>query len=288
MKDNVKEVAKKLNAEYINIRNPIRISGLLNTRLWRFQLRALSHMSELWAVQSKINLAYKVSRTSDEAITGMYDAEYNTKRGSHYTYLNTLQYPRGFKKITGYLPKETSQMKIIDIGAGSNEFLRFLHNEIAVPRNQLHATDISKASIEIINRDGFQGYLGRIENLSLPESFFDITFLSYFIDYDTNQRATFEETVRITKPNGKIILEGLFPSCPSGLLESDRTGLTFITKGDAAAEDIMLVCQAFQDIAKAQRKKILVEKIIHGWRYIYNRRGHSKLPSYFLVFLVIE
>ncbi len=73
---------------------------------------------------------------------------------------------------------------------------------------------MSEVSRKIIDTDGFTGYVGRIEDLHLPEKSFDVVYLSYFIDYDTNQAATFSEAIRLCKPGGKVVLEGLFPVRP--------------------------------------------------------------------------
>lgn len=275
-----------MGVSYIHINTLSGISGLLNKKLWLFKIEAFKRMKQLRALRTSIRQIYETNKSSDMAVPKVYDLEYKGEDGPNYAYINALLFKKDFEKIVGLASREIVPMKIIDIGAGSDELLRFCHSELGVPSENLFGSDISRASKEIILRDGFQGYAGRIEDLHFPENNSDIAFLTYFIDYDTDQEKTFEETVRIVRPGGKIILEGKFPVDPFGLTETDKTKLQFITKGNNAPEDIDLVCQAFLKIGQSQNKRISVEKIVQSTRYVYSHYGLCQLPSYFLVFRV--
>ncbi|MDP3965758.1 MAG: class I SAM-dependent methyltransferase [bacterium] len=277
------QLAEAFGAEYMHISTLSGISGLFNKKLWSFKIEALKRIGRLYRVRKMIQHIYKISSSSNEAITAMYDVEYGGVNRPNYMYLNALLFRQEFEKITGITADEVKNLKIIDVGAGSNELLRYLHAEFEVQSNQLFGSDLSAVSKEIILKDGFQGHAGRIEQLHFLENNFDLVFLSYFIDFDTDQRKTFEEVVKITRPGGKIILEGKFPSNPSGLSEADKGQINFITKGVEATEDIELVCRAFEEIAKAQDKKSSVERIVKSERHVFSRYGLCKLPSYFLV-----
>ena len=278
----LERVAESFGAVYIDIRSKsVRIFDL-----WLFRFRSFLKIKDRFRVSRMAKKAHKTSLTSDEAVSRLYDAEYGRNNKPNYMYLNALLYRQNFEFIVGLGKSEIKNLKILDVGAGINELLRFCHDILGVSSNQLYGSDVSEASKRIIEKDGFDGYVGRLENLNLPENYFDLVFLSYFIDYDTNQRATFEGALRILRPGGKIILEGLFPSRPNGLLEVDKAKDIFITKGEDAAEDISLVCNAFINISKEQNKKIGVNKIVRASRYIHNQRGLNKLPSYFIVLTV--
>lgn len=282
----LEKVATSFRAKYIDMRNEG--IGVFDARLWRLRIRALKGVVALDSIRKIIENTYKTSTTSGEAISRMYDIEYGGIDEPHYAYLNALLYKSSFEHVTGYSLEEVKKLKIIDVGAGSNELLRYCHTEFGVPSDQLYGSDISLASKDIIEKDGFHGYVGRIENLALPDNNFDAVFLTYFIDYDTDQRTTFENALKIIRFGGRIILEGLFPCKPFGLLDTDKEKHTFITKGNNAPEDLSLVCSAFINIGREQNKKIIVEKIVRGWRYTYSHYGLNKLPSYFIVLKVTK
>jgi len=277
-----------MRAPYVRINTLSGIRGLFNKKLWLFRIDAFRRRKKLQALRAPIRQIYAANESSAIAVPKVYDIEYDGPEGPNYAYLNALLFKKDFETITDLVPEEMSRIKVIDIGAGSDELLRFLHSELGVPSENLSGSDVSSASKEIISRDGFQGYVGRIEDLHFPEGNFDLAFLSYFIDYDTNQEKTFEEAVRITRCGGKIILEGKFPVDPFGLTATDKEHARFITKGKNASEDIDLVCQAFLQIGQSQDKKISVEKIVQSERYVYSHYGLWRLPSYFLVFTIGE
>lgn len=285
MNKKLEKLAESFDAEYIDIRS--KTLGLFDARLWLFELKALIQSFRVFSVNKIVSKIYKTSATSGEAITKMYDVEYGGNR-PNYMYLNSLLYKSKLELITGYRADEIKEMKILDVGAGSNELLRFCHGELGIPSEQLYGSDISIASKNIIVGDGFQGYAGRLEGLALPENYFDLIFLSYFIDYDTDQEATFRSAIKKARTGGKIVLEGLFPVRYLGLLEKDKDNYRFVTKGNSAVEDISLICNSFFKLSKEQDKKIIVEKIVRARRYISNRLGLNRRPSYFIVFKVVQ
>ncbi|MDO8552339.1 MAG: class I SAM-dependent methyltransferase [bacterium] len=274
--------ANSFGAKYVHIKTLSGLSGLFCRPLWAFRFEALKRMAGLYAVQRLAKHAYKMSSGSEQVIASIYDIEYQGNR-PNYMYLNALLFPEQFNKITGIAAPKLNDLQIIDIGAGSNELLRFLHHQFGVNSRQLHGTDISPASTAIIRANGFHGYTGRIEHLGFPTNHFDLAFLSYFLDFDTDQEKTFEEAVRITKPNGEIILEGKFPAYPFGVPAADRKHLNFLTKGKDACEDIELVFRALMQIASVQNKSISLQRIIRSERYVFSRYGLCRLPSFFLV-----
>ncbi|KND51899.1 MAG: hypothetical protein ABA06_01405 [Parcubacteria bacterium C7867-001] len=235
-------------------------------------------ISSIFEVRSK-------SSNSDEAIARSYDQEYGGEKPK-YGYVSALLSPEGFDLITGIPKDKINQLRVLDVGAGSNEFLRFCRDELAIPANQLSGSDVSGESTKIIENDGFSAHQGRIETLDLPERSFDLVYLSYFIDYDTDQAATFGAAIDRVPSGGKIVLEGWFPVRPFGLLEKDRRDYSFITKGKTAEEDIQLVRDAFQNIGKEKGRTVSLEKVVKTHRFVHSQYGFCKLDSYFLTFSV--
>jgi len=117
---------------------------------------------------------------------------------------------------------------------------------------------------------------------------FDIAYLSYFIDYDTNQAATFNATIDLIKPGGRIVLEGLFPVRPFALLENITETFSFITRGVTVEEDIVLVMESFIQLGKAKGRNVRLEKVVKTHRFVHSHYGFRRLPSHFLTFSVSE
>ena len=278
----VKKLAASLSAEYVDVRRMPAIAKVLQTQSRIFKRDSSLKSSRFSLVSDLARAAYKNAHSSDSAIAEMYDAEYGGSEGPHYSYLTALLVIEGFVSITGVTPEEARELCMIDVGAGSNELLRFCRDSLGVPSQNLAGTDISPASGALIARDGFSAYVGRIETLPIAPETFDICFLSYFVDYDTNQYATFASAIQKTKRGGRIILEGLFLCTSFGLLPHDRETLAFVIKGNSAAEDLELVAHAFQRAGAEQGRDVQIERITTGKRYVYSHYGLRTLPSYFL------
>lgn len=251
-------------------------------RQLQFFKKAVQHRkSRLKGLALEVSEHYKISSSSDDAVSFAYDKEYSGYQ-PNYSYLSPVLLPLGFEIITGYNLRDASTLMILDVGAGSNEFLRFCHSVLKIPKTNLSGGDISHASINIIKSDGFNGYLGRLEQLPLLPNSFDLIFLSYFIDYDTDQASTFKSAVELVRSGGKIILEGWFPVRPFALLPSDKGSFTFITKGKNKFEDSMLIFNFIQEVCVLRGYTIEFEQVCEGTRYVYSRYGFQKLPSWFL------
>ncbi|HEY4498548.1 MAG TPA: class I SAM-dependent methyltransferase [Candidatus Paceibacterota bacterium] len=275
----LRRFAKESGAPFLDLDNCKDVEPIYAEQVRAFKRRSKEKISFLSSLQKVLRDIYESGKITDEVIARAYDAEYQT---NNYAYLNALLVRRGFERITGYASSGAPSLTILDIGAGSNEFLRFCHAELGVPAIQLFGADISAVSVQIIKQDGFNACLGRAEQLQFPNASFDLVLLSYFIDYDTNQRATFGAAVRLLKPGGILVFEGLLP-CKS-LHRQERAGNAFITRGRSSIEDTRLICAAIESIGREQSCTILLQRVALGRRYIYNRFGFKRRSSHFLVF----
>lgn len=271
--------------EKIGIRNYPAINQFLRNAKKDLAKRTRRGWLEQGRLIGAIGRARNGSKTTDEAIARAYDEEYGKK--ARYGYASAILCPEGFSLITGYEARDARGLSIIDVGAGSNEFLRFCRDTLHVPIEHLHGTDVSAASRDIIASDGFHAHLGRLETLQLPQQAFDLVYLSYFIDYDTNQAGTFASAIDCAKPGGRIVLEGLFPVRPFALLGKDRNSFRFVTKGRSVNEDIELVTESFRTIGVEKKRNVRLVRIVTGRRYVQSHYGFRELPSYFLVFEVM-
>ena len=165
---------------------------------------------------------------------------------------------------------------IIDIGCGNGALLKKLL-EIGIPKTNLFGIDISDTSVQRVYELGIKAYKGPIQNLHWEQNSTSIVFLSYFVDRDSDQKATFETSARILHQGGLLILEGLFPC-----VLKDSNGISYgqsnITKGKDPVEDIMCVVEKFKQL------KLSLNRIIVGQRLVYSLDGSEVLPSYTLIF----
>jgi SAM-dependent methyltransferase len=169
--------------------------------------------------------------------------------------------------------------KTLESNARSRERDRFRYGDLT-------GIDISTTAIKRLTEkpkyeDGpfpkFRGFCGTIKDAGLSEGSQDIIFLSYFVDRDSDQRGTFEESVRILRSGGRIVLEGLFP-CKLVDSKGVSYGTANVTKGQDAVEDIQLVIAEFKRLGATP---VIVGV---GQRLVYSIDGSEVLPSYILVF----
>ena len=281
------DLAQKENFKYIDTKTISSLVTFLKNSKKNLKRRTRRNFWKQYKLSKSIRQARSMGETSEETIAYSYDREY--ERGDAlYGYTSIMLSTEGFKLVTGRNNGSVSHFQIIDVGAGSNEFLRFCNDDLGVPAAQLYGSDISSASKQLIEADGFKGYIGRLEKLDLSREFFDIVYLSYFIDYDTDQAATFSAAIDITKPGGTIVLEGLFPVRPFALSEKDADSLSFVTEGKTAHEDIRLVMESFRVLGRDKGKRVSLKQVVKTHRFVRSHYGFNRLPSYFLTFSVSE
>lgn len=280
----LRSLAKRYNAEYITLRSD-RIFLKEYRKLERqFHDFVRARRLKTNDIRRRIASVYRQSRSSDELIRNLYDVEYDSGQEKYYGYIAPILTPRGFALIAGsdFLQKNDSKT-ILDVGAGSNEFLRFCHQTLGFSRVNLYGIDPSNESMKTVVVDGFHGYQGVLRNAPFSAHSFDLICLSYFIDYDTDQSGTFAAARELVKIGGYIVLEGWFPVHQFGLLESDRDSFEYITKGRSASEDIELVIRALGANAPND-SSITCKRILRGYRVINSHYGLNTLPSFYLVF----
>jgi SAM-dependent methyltransferase len=207
----------------------------------------------------------------------VYDLEYGE---FHYEFLNALLVDSIFESIVGIPKDQLHFLLVLDVGAGSGELEGFLINA-GCSHSSIFCIDTSSASIARLNTMGIRGYTGTLGEANIENNSFDLTFLSYFIEYDTAQSDTFLNAVNITNPGGKIILEAFLPA-HIRFTTNEKT----ISRGLFLIDDIDKIKKNFFMHANKLNKRCTLEKISIGYRWVYSHYGLCKLPSVFLTFTI--
>lgn len=276
----IKKYARTIGANFSYLPTDKIIRNNLSEKYNNF--KKLNKSSLLFLKQNpQLQQLYSSNNITDSTISNIYNIEYKqnilNSDTCNYKFLNTLLLENGFTKIVGTTTKNLHGKKILDVGAGSGELEKFLIEQ-GCNLKDITTTDVSEESCKKISSLGISSLVGRLEDLNFEQNYFDVIFLSYFIDYDTDQISTFKATSKILKSGGKIIFEGLLPCHPVLKIEKDND--KFITKGKSILGDIKNIVEFF----KQNSQDIYLEAIYIGFRYIHNRNGIVKLNSSFLVF----
>ena len=218
-----------------------------------------------------------------------YDLEYSTAselarltgvgsrfKGTHYWFWSPVL-DQGFLSpiLCGYKRQHNGHApRVMEVGAGNGALLRQI-NRLGVGSRLLHSIDISPMAIQRTNEMGVSSLQGTLASNREVIGSVPMVFLSYFVDRDSDQRATFRESSRICCHT--LVLEGLFPC-----VLSDSSGVSYgranVTRGEDALEDIQLVVGELTGLGMS------LKKVVVGQRLVYSLDGPEVLPSYILVF----
>ena len=267
----LRTTARFLNCEFVDIEKDESVKKQMDERLTEFRR------------QPARNSAVDISKEYDNGkkISDIYDAEYtlDSAGNCNYGHVSALLTKAGLVKITALTPVNSKDKTYLDVGAGSNEWLRFLHDEFSVPVSQLTGCDLSGKSYEIIASDGCNAVRGTIS--AVPQTNrYAVILLSYFIDYDQNQKMTFGTAINLLEPGGLLLCECKLPYMPIYAALTDRT----VTTGLSAATDVYEISKYMTDYAKKNGRSIRLIRIADGYRWVRSRFGIKKLTSTILVF----
>jgi len=116
---------------------------------------------------------------------------------------------RDRQKITqamSILGKSPDQIKVLDIGTGDGQMLRTF-KAMGVPPENLYGMELDQAVVDILNKKGYQGILGRIEDSDLPDASFDVVAMIQVIEHVADPKDVMRTLHRILKPGGVFIIE---------------------------------------------------------------------------------
>lgn len=99
-------------------------------------------------------------------------------------------------------------LRVLDVGCGNGRYLEMLHRR-GLAKHQLFGVEMDEGAIARLNRAGFQGYCGRLEDVAaeLPADSFDVIVMLQVIEHVANPAATAQILARLLRPGGRLILE---------------------------------------------------------------------------------
>lgn len=114
-----------------------------------------------------------------------------------------------FNKILDCLSveiKEKNELSFVDIGSGLCEFVNFLNKKNM--NIKIQCLDINDDLVDLAKSYGYEAKGGKITCLPFADDLFDITHCSHVIEHlgYPDVIKAIDELVRVTKPNGLIIL----------------------------------------------------------------------------------
>lgn len=113
------------------------------------------------------------------------------------------------RKIKGWMNYvSTATPMFLDVGCGNGRYLQMLH-KLGVPKEKLYGIELSKTEIEQVCAHGFNGVLGRIEDVvdQLPQGQFDLIVLLQVLEHVEEPAVTMRHLARLLKTGGVLVVE---------------------------------------------------------------------------------
>tara|TARA_Y100000310_G_C20629994_1_gene788120 strand:- start:967 stop:1701 length:735 start_codon:yes stop_codon:yes gene_type:complete len=128
-------------------------------------------------------------------------------------FYNHYNYPDGYKKRKVYWKEHLSKhidfndlkgKKILDVGCGQGTISKVLYDAGA----DVYSIDLSKTSVNQVKKNypEIKAKVGNALDLDFPDNFFDIVLSIGVLHHTPDPYKGFKECVRVTKPNGKMVI----------------------------------------------------------------------------------
>lgn len=156
---------------------------------------------------------YLNPRPADEALSVIYPKSYYS-----YNYSDAV-HPiarmgkdfldsRKISKWFSYLPKKPD-LAVLDVGCGDGRYLRLIHEQYGIAKEQLFGVEMSEKQIARLNADGFHGLNGTLADVagSLKHNQFDLIVLLQVLEHLPDPLKDMERLAQMLRPGGVLIVE---------------------------------------------------------------------------------
>ncbi|MBO9998500.1 MAG: class I SAM-dependent methyltransferase [Cyanobacteria bacterium SID2] len=104
-------------------------------------------------------------------------------------------------------PKKRA-LRVLDVGCGNGRYLTMLHR-LGLAKHQLFGVEMDEEAIDRLNREGYQGFYGRLEDVAreLPDNYFDVIVMLQVLEHVANPAWTVRCLAKLLRPGGQLVLE---------------------------------------------------------------------------------
>lgn len=153
-------------------------------------------------------LAFLKNRPAIETLDVIYPANYrphsfNKSLGSFTARIRDIVQQSKIRIIRKYARENSF---ILDIGCGSGELLRLLHDH-GDRSWRLGGIDLAETAVNHIRKMGILGFLGRFETMAWMDAAPDVIIMNQVIEHMEDPSAVVEKAYSILKPGGYLIME---------------------------------------------------------------------------------
>lgn len=93
------------------------------------------------------------------------------------------------------------KLKVLDIGCADGHILNWF-GKVRTHDVETYGCDLNEAAVRKAKERGHTTYVGRFEDVDLPESYFDFVWASHVIEHVADPKAFTQKVFRILKPGG--------------------------------------------------------------------------------------
>lgn len=259
------------------------IFDLLEPRDSNILVSRLEKNSTNLIIQNRQNLIAifdKSEKTPQKRYELEYDIPNDTNADANYNYLTPLMIDHIFEKIVWPI-SDLKEKLIIDVWAWSGDFVkRMVHRGVST--EGIIPLEPSVVWSQMLKKYWFSNTFQGFSTEYREDKKFDYVFLSYFVDRDQNQKATFEHALGLLPQSwGMLVFEGLLP-CVS----EDTQGVsyvqdknTLVTSGVSICDDVTKIIDYCCNHASSLGLQCIEKHITVWYRFVHSMDGKEMLPS---------
>jgi len=121
-------------------------------------------------------------------------------------FVNELGYPKRVRTAVGYLPRNGSPLRLLDVGCGTGRVLS-LFREYYPGEVETVGVDFDSSAVEIARKKGHGAICGMFEAMDFPPCSFDCVYSSHVIEHVADPGLLLSKVVSVLAPGGFFFCE---------------------------------------------------------------------------------